>query len=193
VSAEPVVEWPRPPVEGYTADDLDGIVDLPPHTELIDGALVTVSPQKLFHMKALRLFESALARLAPWELFRVRREMSVVLSPRQRPEPDVLVVRADADIGPDATWYPADAVVLVVEVVSPDSEERDRKRKPQLYAEAGIQSFWRIENLSGKIALYAYELDPATRQYALIGIFHDRVSLTLPFEIDIDLTEIDRI
>lgn len=34
---------------------------------------------------------------------------------------------------------------------------------------------------------------PATRQYALNGIFHERVSLTLPFEIDIDLTEIDRI
>src|SRR4051812_31885569 len=40
---------------------------------------------------------------------------------------------------------------------------------------------------------YAYELDPATRRYALIGIFHDRVNLALPFEIDIDLTEIDRI
>jgi Uma2 family endonuclease len=78
-------------------------------------------------------------------------------------------------------------------VVSPESEERDRKRKPQLYAEGGIQYFWRIENLSGKVALYAYELDPATRQYALIGIFRDRVSLALPFEIDMDLTEIDRI
>lgn len=189
---EPVAERPRPP-EGYTADDLDGIVDLPPHTELIDGALVTVSPRKLFHMKALRLFEQALARLAPWDLFRVRRETSVVLGPRQRPEPDVLVVRADAEIGPDATWYPAAAVVLVIEVVSPDSEERDRQRKPQLYAEAGIRYFWRVENSSGGIALYAYELDPATRQYALAGIFHDRVTLPLPLEIDIDLTEIDRI
>lgn len=144
-------------------------------------------------MKALRLFEQALARLAPWDLFRVRREMSVVLGPRQRPEPDVLVVRADAEIGPDATWYPAAAVVLVIEVVSPDSEERDRQRKPQLYAEAGIRYFWRVENSSGGIALYAYELDPATRQYALAGIFHDRVTLPLPLEIDIDLTEIDRI
>jgi Uma2 family endonuclease len=184
--------WHRPPAEGYFADDLDRIPGLPPHTELIDGTLVTVSPQKLFHMKALRLFENALARLAPWELFRVRREMSVVLGPRQRPEPDVMVVRAEAEVGSAATWYPADAVVLAVEVVSPDSEERDRRRKPQLYAEAGIPYFWRVEDVAGKIVLYAYELDPATRQFVPVGIFHDRVKLGVPFEIDIDLTEIER-
>jgi Uma2 family endonuclease len=192
MSAESVAGWHRPPAEGYFADDLDRIPDLPPHTELIDGTLVLVSPQKLFHMKALRLFENALARLASWDAFRVRREMSVVLGPRQRPEPDVMVVRAEAEVGEAGTWYPADAVVLALEVVSPDSEERDRKRKPQLYAEAGIPYFWRVEDVSGKIALYAYELDLVTRQYVAVGIFHERVKLSAPFEIDIDLTEIDR-
>ena len=193
MSAEPLAEWQRPPAEGYFADDLDRLPGLPPHTELIDGAIVTMSPQKLFHMKALRLLENALARLAPWDHYRARREMSVVLGPRQRLEPDVMLVHADAEIDSAATWYPADAVALVVEVVSPDSEERDRKRKPQLYAEAGIEYFWRVEDGAGKVILYAYELDPATRQYAPLGIFHDRVTLTVPFPIDIDLTEIDRI
>lgn len=192
MSAESVAEWHVPPAEGYFADDLDRLPGLPPHAELIDGTLVLMSPQKLFHMKALRLFESALAALAPWDLFRVRREMSVVLGPRQRLEPDVMVVRAEAPLGESGTWYPADAVVLTIEVVSPDSEERDRKRKPVLYAEAGIPYFWRVEDVSGKIALYSYELDPATRQFVPVGIFHDRVRLGLPFEIDIDLTAIDR-
>lgn len=196
MTADPLPDggrWPRPPADGYTADDLDRIPDLPPHTELIDGTLVLVSPQKLFHMKALRLLENALARHAPWSLYRVRREMSVLLDTRQRPEPDVLVVRADAEIGPDDTSYPADAVVLAVEVVSPDSERRDRERKPQLYAKAGIPYFWRVEDVSGKMVVYAYELDTVTRQYAPVGIFHDRVNLSLPFAMDIDLTEIDRI
>jgi Uma2 family endonuclease len=118
--------------------------------------------------------------------------MSVLLAPRQRPEPDILVVHADADIGFDGTCYPAEAVLLAVEVVSPDSEERDRVRKPQLYAQAGIKHFWRVEEVSGKATLDAYELDPVTRQYAPVGIFHDRVKLSLPFEIDIDLAELDR-
>jgi Uma2 family endonuclease len=82
---------------------------------------------------------------------------------------------------------------MAIEVVSPDSEERDRKRKPQLYAEAGIAHFWRVENQSGRPTVYVYELDPATSGYALTGIYHDRVKLSVPFEIDIDLTEIDTI
>jgi Uma2 family endonuclease len=84
-------------------------------------------------------------------------------------------------------------VLLAVEVVSPDSEERDRKRKPQLYAEAGIPHFWRVENNSRRPTVYVYELDPATRAYALTGIHHDRLKTPVPFDVDIDLTEIDNL
>jgi hypothetical protein len=38
-----------------------------------------------------------------------------------------------------------------------------------------------------------YELDPATKQYALTGIYHNRLKLTVPLEIDIDLTETTRL
>ena len=41
--------------------------------------------------------------------------------------------------------------------------------------------------------VYVYELDPATQSYAVTGIYHDRLKLTVPFEIDIDLSEIDRL
>jgi hypothetical protein len=78
-------------------------------------------------------------------------------------------------------------------VVSPDSETRDRERKPVLYAEAGIRYFWRVEAGGGRLLVYAYELDPATHQYWQMGIFHERLKLALPFTMDIDLTEIDRL
>ena len=39
VASSQSVNWPVPPPEGFTADDLDRIPDLPPHTELIDGSL----------------------------------------------------------------------------------------------------------------------------------------------------------
>ncbi|MEH1126415.1 Uma2 family endonuclease [Micromonospora sp. CPCC 206061] len=192
MSAEPLPEWMRPPDQGYTAEDLDRIPDLPPHTELIDGSLVFVSPQKLFHTLALDVLVRGLRRSAPGDRYRVRREMSIKIGMRQRPEPDLIVVRADADAGMDQTWYPAEAVELAVEVVSPDSQIRDRERKPQIYAQAGIRHFWRAEDTSGRVTLYAYELDPATSAYGLTGIFHDRVKLTVPFDIDIDLTEIEQ-
>jgi Uma2 family endonuclease len=184
--------WFVPPAEGFTAEDLDHIPELPRHTELIDGSLVFVSPQANFHTMVISLLESVLRGLAPGHL-RVRREMTVTLGKRQRPEPDLVVVRAEEALDTTKTSFQPSDVVLAVEVVSPDSEVRDRERKPQLYAAAGIAHFWRVENAEGRPTIYVYELDPANNAYSLTGIHHDLLKLTVPFDIDIDLTQMDRI
>ncbi len=46
VSTDPRYSLPMPPLGGFTADDLDRIPDLPPHTEPIHGSLVPVAPQR---------------------------------------------------------------------------------------------------------------------------------------------------
>jgi Uma2 family endonuclease len=129
------------------------------------------------------------------EDLRVRREMTVVLTRRAAPEPDVLVVKAEAVTGRRQTGYEAKDVVLAVEVVSPDSEERDRDTKPRKYAVSGIPHFWRVEMVGedDRPAVYVYELDEVTRAYAVTGIHHDHLKLTVPFTIDIDLTGIDQL
>ncbi|WP_312891793.1 Uma2 family endonuclease [Nonomuraea muscovyensis] len=157
---------------------------------MIDGSLVFASPQVSFHTLAVDLLVAGLRRIVPASL-RVRREMGVILDADQRPEPDICVIAAGADRGPEQTFYRAREVLLTVEVVSPESRTRDRERKPTLYAKAGIPYFWRVENESGRPVVYVYELDPATRGYELTGIHHDRLKVSVPFEIDIDLTEID--
>ncbi|WP_271216353.1 Uma2 family endonuclease [Streptosporangium carneum] len=186
---EPLPAWAIPPKEGFTAEDLDRLPGIPPHTELIDGTLVFVSPQTNFHALTVEVLLYKLRSAAPAEL-RVRREMTVTLGRRQRPEPDIMVLHAEAVKGLEQTTYRPDDVLLVVEVVSSESEIRDRQRKPELYAEAGIPHFWRVENTQGQPTVYVYELDPATRRYALMGIHHDRLKVSLPFEIDIDLAEV---
>lgn len=152
------------------------------------------SPQTLFHSDVNYLLTWGIRQTCP-EALRVCREMVVVLGPRQAPEPDVCVITAESAGCPDAARYDARDVRLAVETVDPDSEIRDRERKPQLYAEAGIPHFWRVE-MAGEDdhpVVYVYELDPATRAYVATGIHHDRLKLALPFTIDIDLTEIDRL
>ncbi|GGY92158.1 Uma2 family endonuclease [Streptomyces poonensis] len=190
---EPEYRWPIPPAEGWTADDLDRIPGLPPHTELIDGSLVFISPQTAFHGRCMRLLENRLLEQAPDHLD-VMREMTVKLDSRNRPEPDVLVFPVDANTGPAQTWYEPEDIVLAVEVVSADSRERDREVKPRKYAAAGVRHLWRVEQDGDKglPVVYVYELDPATRSYALTGIFHDRLKVSVPYDIDIDLTAIDR-
>ncbi|MBF6233622.1 Uma2 family endonuclease [Nocardia farcinica] len=84
-------------------------------------------------------------------------------------------------------------LVLAVEAVSPDSEERDRETKPLKYANAGIPHFWRVERGSDdRVVVYAYELDRVSARYVPIGIFHDRLKLPVPFPVDIDLEALGR-
>jgi len=190
---EPAYRWPIPPPGGWTADDLDRIPGLPPHTELIDGSLVLRSRQSRFHMRCTRLLERSLLEQVP-EHLDVDREFTIKLDRKNRPEPDSLVIPVEADLGPDQTWLKPDDVLLAVEVVSPDSRERDREVKPRKYAQAGVPHFWRVEKDDDKgfPVVYVCELDPATKSYGLTGIFHDRLKVTVPFEIEIDLTAINR-
>ncbi|SCF68348.1 Uma2 family endonuclease [Streptomyces sp. Cmuel-A718b] len=193
MTAEPTTaqssRWPVPPQDGYTVDDLFTLPDLPPHTELIDGSLVFVSPQRDFHSTMIDLLMTGLRSTAPPEV-RVRREMTVVLDRRNAPEPDVSVVRTEAITGLDVTRYQAADVLLAVEVVSPDSEARDREAKPHKYATAGIPHFWLVERTGTDQhpVVRVYELDPVTKAYALTGIHHDRLKTGVPFPVDVDIS-----
>ncbi|MBK3557315.1 Uma2 family endonuclease [Streptomyces sp. MBT56] len=193
MTAEPTTthssRWPVPPPDGYTVDDLFTLPDLPPHTELIDGSLVFVSPQRDFHSTMIDLLMTGLRSTAPPEV-RVRREMTVVLDRRNAPEPDVSVVRTEAITGLDVTRYQAADVLLAVEVVSPDSEARDREAKPHKYATAGIPHFWLVEmtGTDQHPVVRVYELDPVTKAYALTGIHHDRLKTGVPFPVDVDIS-----
>ncbi|MFC5664585.1 Uma2 family endonuclease [Kitasatospora misakiensis] len=188
MSVAPYPDWIIPPAEGYTAEDLDRLPDLPPHTELLDGSLIFVSPQTLFHMRMLRKLERALEAAVPdgWQAWR---EMTIRLDARNRPEPDLTVVSEHADTGPEGTYCDAQDVLLAVEIVSEESRARDREVKPRKYAAAGIAHFWRVErDEQGLAIVHTYEIDPATRLYGLTGIHHKQLKLDRPFPVDIDLT-----
>jgi Uma2 family endonuclease len=191
--------WPSPPPWGWTADDLDdlpsdgpnGEPDFFKHVELIDGVLAFMSPQKLFHECVISGLRERLNDQAPDHLVS-RTQMDIKLDHRTRFCPDVLVVPKTATSDLNRTSFDPVEVQLVVEVVSPESVQRDRESKPPRYAKAGIGHFWRVEENDGEPVVYVYELDPATRAYALSGIHHGKLSVPRPFEIGIDLEELTR-
>ncbi|MFF7713585.1 Uma2 family endonuclease [Streptomyces sp. NPDC087659] len=184
---------PVPPRQGCTVEDLLTLPGLPPHTELIDGNLVFACPQCCFHSLAIDLLVHGLRSTAPPEL-RVVREMTVVLDKRNGPEPDVSVVRAAAARSREQTYFQVRDVLLAVEVVSPDSEARDTDTKPHKYAGAGIPYFWRVEMAGDEQpVVHVFELDKESRVYVPGGTFRDRLKVSVPFGIDIDLAGIDRL
>ncbi len=182
-------EWfyPGPP-GGWTADMLDHLPpDAPAHVELIDGSLIMVSPQTNFHMLMVNLLVDRERGIRPPGHLAVAREMSITLGLRQRPEPDVLVVNREAVSDLQRTFYRPEEVHLVVEVVSPDSEERDRTTKPIKYSDAGIRYLWRIELEDQEPVLYTFELEPSVKAYVPTGIHRKRLATYVGFDVDIDL------
>ncbi|MFF5211739.1 Uma2 family endonuclease [Streptosporangium sp. NPDC000396] len=194
---ELLANWPYPPPGGWTADDLDrlpqngpnGELDFFKHVELIDGALIFMSPQRRFHEYLLYGLRTTLNAQAPDHLKAVM-QMDLVLGPRQRPCPDVVVVDKQAAQDRSRTAYTPNEVHLVIEVVSPESEFRDHSVKPELYAKAGIPHFWLVENKADEPTVFVYQLDPVSRSYSVTGIHHDRLKVAEPFPIDIDLIEL---
>jgi Uma2 family endonuclease len=196
---DPLQNWPFPPPGGWLADDLDligpdtpdGYIDALKHVELIYGDLVLMSPQMTIHRRIIKRLCDALEPQAP-EHLAVTSEMDVKLSRRSRPVPGVLVVDAEADENLRRTHFLPEQVALVVEVMSLESEDRDRIAKTHLYAEAGIPHFWRIEHEDLRPVVHVFELEVTTKTYAATGIVRDRLKLDVPFPIDIDVTTLTR-
>lgn len=181
-------DWLHPPrPEGWFAEDLDHLPDAPRHIELIDGSLIlTLSPRRRWHMRIVDALEQRLGEQAP-EGHAVDREMTVLLDPKNRPEPDVVV--STTAYQDDQTWLPAADVELVIEVVSPESEQRDKKMKPARYADAGIRNMWIVEQeVNGAVAVSVYELDEVATAYTRTQVARGTLTTPLPFPIKLDLT-----
>ncbi|WP_370462422.1 Uma2 family endonuclease [Nocardiopsis sp. FR6] len=89
----------------------------------------------------------------------------------------------------DGTWLPPEAVELVVE--SPESELRDRERKPQIYADAGIPYFWLVQQDGRDAVVFVHELAP-TGGYARPTVYREHLKAPAPFDIDVDLSTLGR-
>ncbi|MGW4473934.1 Uma2 family endonuclease [Nonomuraea sp. NPDC004354] len=189
-----LANWPLPPEGGWTADDLDllpedgphGEPDLFKHVELVDGALLLMSPQRRFHDLVIRRLAAALEGQAPLDRG-IAAQMDVTIAPRQRPCPDLVVIDASVAADLDRTAYTPREVHLVVEVVSPESEHRDNHVKPGIYAAAGIEHFWIVKDENSKPVIHTYELDEVVGAYVATGIHRDRLAVSVPFPIDITL------
>ncbi|MEU3655754.1 hypothetical protein AB0E67_23670 [Streptomyces sp. NPDC032161] len=65
---------------------------------------------------------------------------------------------------------------------------------PHKYAGAGIPNFWLVEMAENdRPVVWTYQLDPVGKKYVSTGVHHDRLKVSVPYDIDIDLTAIDKL
>jgi Uma2 family endonuclease len=104
--------------------------------------------------------------------------------------PDVVVLVPGAPVTPD--YLPAEYVALAVEVESRWTRKDDRGSKAIAYAEAGIPSYWRIENTKDGPVVHVYELPVGVDVYSLVASVRpgERRTVERPFRITIEPSQL---
>ena len=127
------------PLHGeWTVQDLQGLPDDGLQYELVDGVLLVTPPPTHRHQRALGELHLAFRRHCPPELEVLFSPIAFEPTNRRSVQPDLLVLpRVEGD--------PIATPVLVCEVLSPSTRVKDRTIKRQVYAEAGVPSYWMVD------------------------------------------------
>lgn len=138
---------PLPSLPVSYEEFLDWAADI--HAEWVDGQIILMSPASIEHQDLILFIARLLADFVDrWQLGHVW-TMGVSMRLRRRPsgrEPDVLFLsHANADrLRPTYLDGPAD---LAVEIVSPDSIERDLVEKVREYEAHDLPEYWAVDPL----------------------------------------------
>lgn len=168
----------------YTLEDVLNLPPDAPRVELINGVMLVVPSPTEGHQNITGLLWAWLRAHAPRE-YAAMLAVGVAVSVDHTYEPDVVLRRAGGD--ESRHFFPADQVVLTVEVVSPHTRARDRFGKPAEYAAAGIPFYWRVEQ--SPVHVFAYRLTPKGT-YELAADSAELLELKEPFDITLPIAEI---
>ena len=151
-----------------TYDDYARLPDDGRRYELYDGEFEVAPAPNTRHQRTVRnlwrILDGHTLRLELGEVFVA--PYDVVLSNSTVLQPDLLFISREraAIIHPENARGAPD---LVVEVISPGTRQRDRRRKRDLYARYGVPYYWLIDPDRGEIE--AYQLVNGTYQLVAQG------------------------
>jgi Uma2 family endonuclease len=142
-----------------------GILGKRDRVELIEGILVAKMGRNRPHIvsgkKALRTLERAI--LPGWH---VAKEDPAVVSDLSKPEPDLAVVRGQAEDYIERDVEAAD-IALVVEIADSTLRADQQEMKP-IYAASALPVYWIINLVDHQLEVYS---DPEGREYRTSQVF----------------------
>jgi Uma2 family endonuclease len=125
--------------------------------ELIDGAIVTMSPIGVRHVGCVNILNSLLTETLGRTVI-VSVQNPFHLGEHSEPQPDVAVLRPRGDSYSHSLATAAD-ILLLIEVAD-TSLDYDRNVKVPLYARAGIPEVWVINLAAETVEVYTQPGDP---------------------------------
>jgi Uma2 family endonuclease len=128
-----------------------GILTDEEKVELINGQIITISPQRSFHAAAIRRADRLFSKLFKENVI-VQKQLPIIVNDFSQPEPDIAIVKYDPldydDRHPDAT-----EVYLIIEIAD-TTLKTDLEVKRQLYASANIPEYWVLDLKQRQLHVY---------------------------------------
>ena len=176
-----VGERKEPPPSRITWEDFLAWADESTRAEWVDGEVIVLSPSNVVDLRLISFLHRVLAAFVEarqlGEIFLMDLLMRLETRPSGR-EPDLVFIATEHLDRLKDTYLdgPAD---LAVEVVSPDSDVRDRSEKFREYEGAGIPEYWLLDPIRREALFYRLGDDG---RYHLVPIGEDGLfrSVVLP-------------
>ena len=166
----------RTPAGTTTFSDFLELIREDQKADLLDGVIYLASPENADHNDLLRWLTIVLGQfIEERKLGRLTiNKVAYRLSDRTAPEPDLAFVATNRidRIKPGYVDGPPD---LAVEIVSPDSVDRDYEEKRRRYEAAGVLEYWIIDPLESTATFLVREGDAFAEQVSRKHVYQSRV------------------
>jgi Uma2 family endonuclease len=144
------------------------------YVELIGGELIVAGGGTPTHQRMVSRYEALLNCVKPdGEVFIA--PLGVKLADDYIPEPDVFWVSASNPMQEDGLRL-IGVPDLIIEIVSPTSQRRDRCDKFRLYERVGVKEYWISDSETYITEVYVLE----NKKYALVGKYAPEESFESP-------------
>jgi Uma2 family endonuclease len=118
------------------------ILDEDDRVELLEGKIVCMSPQRPFHAASVQRSSRLLFKLLS-DRAEIRVQLPVILGNDSEPEPDLAVVRFDAD--EYSFRHPEVPDIYLLIEVADSTIAKDRNQKARIYAKNQVLEYWILD------------------------------------------------
>ena len=153
-------------VDNYHRMVKTGVLTGSDRVELLEGQIIEMNPQLPPHAATTQRTFRYLDRLLETVAY-VRMQLPVTLKPKSEPEPDIAVVRINANEYGDRHPTPED-IFLIIEVAD-STLLGDRQQKASIYAKANIADYWILDVNAKQVYVFREPTSEGYQQEAIVA------------------------
>jgi len=143
-----------------------GILDEDDRVELLEGKIVCMSPQRPFHAASVQRSSRLLFKVLS-DRAEIRVQLPIILGNDSEPEPDIAVVRLDAN--EYSFRHPETADIYLLIEVADSTINKDRKQKARIYSKNHVLEYWILDLQKRQVYIFRQPEDGTYREELILN------------------------